>query len=347
MSSIPSYPPTQDERLAQERANSNMFTVKQANDVLKEAMLRPDPDNLYKGLWYEGEVCCLFADSNLGKSILAVQMANDIAEKRQVLYFDCELSDKQFQLRYTDEATGRPFSFSENLYRAEVNPFMSAPGAFKKDPLDHIEELASRFGNPVLIIDNLSYLCNDSDKGDEAGLLMMKLMNLKKKYGWSVMVIAHTPKRNLSRPITQNDLAGSKKLYNFFDSVFAIGKAATAENLRYVKQLKTRSGEVRFGSSSVIVCELVKREGFLYFEFMGFERESKFLRVDPSHEADLQSVKDLRSVGKSIRDIADKLDMSKSTIQRLCTELDARKDEILHSGNALSASEEVSLFDFF
>ncbi len=51
-------------------------------------------------LWHEGEVCCLFADSNLGKSIFAVQMADEIARDQNVLYVDCELSDKQFQLRY-------------------------------------------------------------------------------------------------------------------------------------------------------------------------------------------------------------------------------------------------------
>ena len=38
-------------------------------------------------------------------------------------------------------------------------------------------------------------------------------MNLKKQYGWSLLIIAHIPRRSLTSPITQNDLAGSKKLY--------------------------------------------------------------------------------------------------------------------------------------
>ena len=50
-----------------------MFTVKTANRAIKEAALRPNPDALWLSLWYEGEVCCLFSDSNLGKSIYAVQ----------------------------------------------------------------------------------------------------------------------------------------------------------------------------------------------------------------------------------------------------------------------------------
>lgn len=55
---------------------------------------------------------------------------------------------------------------------------------------------------------------------------MIHLNNLKKRYGLSILVLAHTPKRSMECPITSNDLAGSKRLYNFFDSVFAIGKSA-------------------------------------------------------------------------------------------------------------------------
>lgn len=76
--------------------NIGMFTVKTANRTLTDASKRPNPDPLYHELWYEGEVCCLFSDSNLGKSIYAVQMAEEIAITQNVLLVDCELSDKQF-----------------------------------------------------------------------------------------------------------------------------------------------------------------------------------------------------------------------------------------------------------
>ena len=83
-----------------------MFTVKTANETVHDAALRPVPRNLFMTLWYEGEVTCLFADSNVGKSIFAVQIADQIATTEPVLYVDCELSEKQFQLRYTDKESG-------------------------------------------------------------------------------------------------------------------------------------------------------------------------------------------------------------------------------------------------
>lgn len=55
-----------------------MFTVKTANRTIQEAALRPNPNTLWMTLWYEGEVCCLFSDSNLGKSIYATQIAASI-----------------------------------------------------------------------------------------------------------------------------------------------------------------------------------------------------------------------------------------------------------------------------
>ena len=69
---------------AENTTKSGMFLVKTANQTVDDARKRPDPVSLWHGLWYEGEVCCLFADSNLGKSILAVQMADEIARTRRV-----------------------------------------------------------------------------------------------------------------------------------------------------------------------------------------------------------------------------------------------------------------------
>lgn len=64
---------------------------------------------------------------------------------------------------------------------------------------------------------------------------MMKVLDLKKRHNMSILIIAHTPKRNKANPITQNDLAVSKKLYNFFDSVIAIGQSDKDQSIKYVK----------------------------------------------------------------------------------------------------------------
>ena len=303
--------------------NIGMFTVKTANRTLSDASKRPNPDPLYHELWYEGEVCCLFSDSNLGKSIYAVQMAEDIALNQNVLLVDCELSDKQFQMRYTDPVTKQLHPFPEGLYRAEINPMSIDVKDYEEKILEHIVEAMHKFRCKVAIIDNLTYLCNSSDKGVDAGIFMMKLMNLKKQYGWSLLIIAHTPKRSLTSPITQNDLAGSKKLYNFFDSVFAIGKSAKDNRLRYVKQLKVRAGEFRYDSDNVMVYEIDNSDGYVHFVFKEFASEYDHLRQLSEQDTNTQdqNVKELLDKGKSYREIARLLGISKSLVGKIAARI--------------------------
>lgn len=294
-----------------------MFTVKTANRTIKEAALRPNPDALWISLWYEGEVCCLFSDSNLGKSIYAVQIATSIAEKQRVLYFDFELSDKQFQLRYIDE-NGNLNQFPDNLYRVEINRESLDTTNFEEAVIENIEQTALQTGAKVLIIDNLTYLCIASEKGDAAGMLMFRLMALKKKYGLSILVLAHTPKRCLSNPITQNDLAGSKKLYNFFDSVFAIGKSAKDNSVRYIKQLKVRYGNYTYDADNVIVSAIEKTGSFLQFVNIGYATEKEHLKEpsDKDNTEEIAAIKQMVSDGKSYRSIASELGISLGKVQR-------------------------------
>lgn len=301
---------------------SGMLKIKSANEWAREAALRPDPKPLWLSLWYEGEVCCLFADSNLGKSIYAVEIASEIAKTQRVIYFDFELSDKQFQLRYSDEQ-GKLFCFSDNLLRSEIDPDLIEEGKFEDEVIADIEGASIQYDCKVLIVDNITYLNSVTEKADAASMLMMRLMQLKKKHGLSILVLAYTPKRPLTSPITQNDLAGSKKLFNFFDSVFAIGRSAKDENLRYIKQVKVRAGAFEYGAENVIVSEIVKEGSWLHFRNIGYATEREHLKEQTDRDISSfdERVKELREDGKSIREIADMLAVSKSKIGNIIKKL--------------------------
>ncbi len=309
------------ESMPQDNVNVGIYICKPVNDVMKEAAEKPVPRQLFPHLWYEGEICCLFADSNLGKSILAVQIANDIADKGDiVLYFDFELTDKQFQLRYTT-ADGQMYKFSPNLYRVEVNvDEIDCENNFEEELMSGLEEAIVRYNCRVAIIDNLSWMCNASEKGDAAGILMSRFIILKKKYNLSLLVISHTPKRDTSKPITRNDLAGSSKLFNFFDSVFAIGRSAKDENLRYIKQIKCRHEEIFFGSDNVIVGYIDSEEvGIPSFKTIGWAPERDHLRepTEPDRDGIKSTVLELSRQGKSCREIATQTGISRSTVSRI------------------------------
>jgi RecA-family ATPase len=314
----------------------NLFKIQTANLWIDEAKLRPAPKMLFGEFWYEGEVCILFADTNVGKSILAVQIADNIAngeaygllcsetKAQKVIYFDFELSDKQFEGRYSEKANGyftNHYSFSENFYRAEINPDNFLPDAFEtfEDYLTFsIQHAVATTGAKVLVIDNLTYLRNETERAKDALPLMKELKALKRKFDLSLLVLAHTPKRDMTKPITRNDLQGSKMLINFCDSSFAIGESSKDKSLRYLKQIKVRNSEFKYDSENVALCEISKLTNFLHFDFSDFGQEKEHLKDYSTNDRDEQiaQAKVFAADGKSQTEIARILGVSKMTISR-------------------------------
>jgi len=279
--------------------NKGLFLVRTAGSWMERAKARPTPQMLFSKFWYEGELCIMFADTNLGKSILAVQIGNSISrgeqinefkletKKQPILYFDFELSEKQFENRYSNNFTDHYFINGENdnFIRAEINPDKFSYKEHKFESFEaflyfSLEKAIADTQAKVLIIDNITYLKDETEKAKSALPLMKYMQALKKKYGLSILVLAHTPKRNLSKPITRNDLQGSKMLINFADSAFAIGESSVDNNMRYLKQIKARNTEIIYHSENVCVCEIVKPRNFLQFEFLNFATEQEHLKKE-------------------------------------------------------------------
>lgn len=311
--------------------NDSLFTVKPANDWIDDAKKRPTPELLFSTLWYEGELCILFADTNLGKSILAVQIGDSISKgeavkgflltalQQPVLYFDFELSDKQFEIRYSKELQEH-YTFHSNFLRVEINQDAEVPETESFDSFlnTSLEKAIINTGAKVLIIDNLTYLKNENEKAKDALLLMKHLKKLKSKYGLSILALAHTPKRDFTKPLTKNDLQGSKMLINFCDSCFAIGESFKDKHIRYIKQIKQRNKEETYGADNVIICEINKPHNFLQFEFVSYGNEFEHLKVytEKDRSATIEAVKDLKSKGKSQREISRELGIGLGTVNK-------------------------------
>ena len=333
-------PPVPQMQLPTEIANGTsgdnevgLFIMKKASEWIDEAKNTPIPKMLFGQLWYEGELCILFADTNLGKSILAVQIADAIsrgvdaisgfkleATKQPVLYFDFELSMKQFEARYSNDFKDH-FSFDNNFRRIEINPDSDAPSGMTFDEYLNlsVEQCITTSGAKVVIIDNITYLRSGTEKAGDALPLMKYLIKLKKQYDLSILILAHTPKRNLSNPITRNDLQGSKMLINFCDSCFAIGESFTDKSFRYIKQIKQRNCAQVLDADNVAECEISKPTNFVRFEFRKFSTESAHLQqaTENDKEERKQMALALSKQGKTQREIATQLGISVGSVNRL------------------------------
>ncbi len=299
-----------------------VITIKSVNKMIEEAKKMPDPIPLYKSLWYENEICFLFADSGNGKTILAVQIAEEITRNdsdKRVIYFDFELSEKQFQKRYTNDNC--TYRFSPNFYRADFSKD-NYQELTDEQLVKNIEDAVKEASSDVVIIDNITILCQNLEKGRDAGSLMKSLKIMAQQNGWSLLIVAHTPKRDEYSVLTSNSMAGSKNLVNFADSVFTIGKCRKDDNLRYIKQVKTRAGEMEYGSENVLVCTLEKEDNaFLYFKIIGNSSETELLKCTDEERGKLKAkVRELANQGYSYRNIAQQLGISKSYVNKILKE---------------------------
>lgn len=308
-----------------------LFVVKPANKWIEQAKERPIPQMLFGEFWFEGELCILFADTNLGKSILAVQIGNSISkgekiagfkmetQKQSVLYFDFELSDKQFENRYSLNYENH-YDFDENLIRVEIDTEMEVPETqtFEEYLIESLEKCIIETKAKVVIVDNITYLKSETEKARDAKPLMQLLNGLKKKYQLSMLVLAHTPKRDNTRPITENDIQGSKMLANFMDSSFAIGLSHSDKNVRYIKQIKQRNVEKIYDSKNVVICQVNKQQNFLQFEFVGFGSEREHLKDLSEKENNdiVDKVKDLSTQGRTQRQISSELGISLGSVNK-------------------------------
>ena len=318
---------------------NNLFNLKPANAWMEDAGKKPQQKALFGDFWLEGELSILFSDSGRGKSTLAMQIAESLARGKavapfetvppaqKVLYFDFELSEKQFEARYSalkKDGTRHRHRFSDKLLRAQTAPHGELPPGYKNlaEFVQHsFTELLRQTDARVVIVDNITFLKGANENASAAAQLMKALKYFKQCYGLSILVLAHTPKLPYTSPLSLNDMQGSKMLSNFADNVFALGTSNQAKDLRYLKHLKPRATELRYDTSNVIIYRIKKSRTFLHFEFVGNAKERDHLvwrweYADGERAKSIIVAKKLYAAGNSQRRVAMIMGVGTTTVNR-------------------------------
>lgn len=301
---------------------TNLPLPRTSQQRLKDATMQAPIEKLLGEIWLSGELHILFADTGVGKSIFAVTIGDALSKGKNVLflenqckplnvmYYDCELSDRQFLKRYSNES-GDCYPFSNFFYIDNIDFIelhKSSNGVnIERALLNKIRYDIQRLGINILIIDNLTYLKTQTTQSTDIALELMRELNqLKKEFNLSILVLAHTPKLDTSTPLSLNSLAGSKHISNFADSVSAIGRSVKGSNIRYIKQIKpSRSAEMVFDSENVITCELVKNDSILTFNFLGFDYERNHLKQYSTDNERNQMMKEAYNLAKQRKSYAE------------------------------------------
>jgi DNA-binding transcriptional regulator YiaG len=301
----------------------NILKSNNMNQWLKIASETPLPKKLCGDLFVEGETVFLFADANVGKSLFAYQIAESIAsgkpisdalpvetEPQKVLLFDFEMSIKHLEKRYSG------YTFSSNFIRYQLDRDAFITDDLEKVIYKEIESVIISTRAKVGIIDNITYIKSHAEKTDEAAKFMREINQLRAKLNLSVLVLTHTPKRDMKQPISENDMIGSKNLTNAADASFTIGRSSKGQNIRYIKQTKCRLGEHVYHAGNVLDCEIIQRDDhFTGFQLNGYSPEFSHLkRVTETDKRDSE-IYELKQQGLTYKQIAEQLNIHENTVK--------------------------------
>lgn len=300
------------------------FRVQSMNDVIAEARLLPKLKTFYRDLWYEGSLGCLFGQSFLGKSILAMQIGEEIAEdnpSEQVVYIDCELNPRQILSRYDNGDNAHQFPGNFGFHSFDRTG-LDYSGNYTQSVFENFKQLLAEHSQcRIFIIDNLTaFLPNAADGANAAGF-MNQIKGIVTESKLSVLFVAHTPKIRYHREISPTDLAGGHQLFALFDDVFAIGKSTKGQDIRYVKQLKCRGpqGAIYQQEDQVLTYQVTRgdADNYLHFEDVGFSTEADHLPKMQDSETIIQDIKEMKESGMPLRRIGELVGFKKDKVARL------------------------------
>ncbi len=318
-----------------------VFEMRSAREWIDGAKRKPIPMKLLGDLWSENEIAVMFGDSGKGKSVFALQIAESIAAGRhitpfarramiqKVLFIDVSGTDKQFEMKYSkDHSGGRArflhghYSFTRNLIRVEYDGG-AVPIPKGETTADvfcrHLRQMVAESGARVVVIDSLTSLGRSFYGMREMIEIITGLRRLRKELGLSILLLVQTPKTNNLTPLRLAP-AMSRALSSRVDSIFGIGESRVDTEHRYVKQLRAGSGRVMLDSSHLPVFEIKKHnDNFLQFIFWEYAPEAELLEDIRQHKewGMIEKIKEWTDAGKSIRQIASILNLSKTTVHNL------------------------------
>lgn len=274
---------------SEEKTRKTVFKTKSANVLIEDARKEPPPKKLVGDLIYEEEQTILFAPTNLGKSILATQMAISVANgvnldlgnglilknevgKVTTLFFDFELSDRQFLNRIGNKV------LPDNLFISKIERGKVLNGT-PKQIFELLKKEAETVKAKFIIVDNISKIGNKLEDTDNAIEFMSALWDLARHENYTILVIAHTPKINRKESLTSDSIAGSSKLAALSDSIIGMNEFVShKESQVYIKQIKTRNDSIKYGKGKVICTNITKdSDGFVKHEIFALSSEYEAL----------------------------------------------------------------------
>jgi AAA domain/DnaB-like helicase N terminal domain len=314
--------------LLKEEIDGGAFETLGMAKTMMAAGLEEDQLRIAGDFLKTGDLAIWFAAQKTGKSIAGVQLADKISKgealfkggilpneagQLKVVYFDFELSLKNYKKRYTD-AANKLHDFNDAFYiRKSIKKDFCSYDKLPEYIMGEMQRAIVKENPDVIVVDNITFLTSGgTDDGEKSKAIMTNIKHLKDKYNKTVLVLAHAKKYvDSTRPLTIEDMFGSSMIGNFCTTIVGLRRSASSPNVIYWKHCIDRDIEVEFDEKKVILTYIEKKGTFLGFHILNPDNptahENEHLRSfkDADNEKDsIEEMIRLKKDGKSLRDIS-------------------------------------------
>lgn len=299
-----------------EEATGEIAPLRRAYDRIISGMEAGRPQMVFDEFWREGELALMFGESGVGKSLLAMRLADTLAAGGDIPWFrmecpagktlhvDLSMSDRQFASRHSYSGEGG----EERALQVSTRLYCDRP-VDEQELIEWLERQIEAEKLRYVIIDDLSMLMRSCDGTRDTVAVMRGLRRICGRFGVSILVVMQSEGPKANARLSERDLGRQRSLCRMADSVFGIGHNAKRGGSVYLAHTRSHSSKPQWTVHNAIQAKIIEHRGSLFIEFE--------MNVSEEERALINALKDLRRLGLSFREVAVKLRISKSRAHRL------------------------------
>ena len=268
------------------------------------------PIPIVDSLLYEKDILGIAGGTNVGKSVLSLQLSTCMAmgvpfmnfkipNPKRVMHVQFELKDEGFagMIRKVSGSILKKYPVEAELFETNLTFLSDGQLNVFTDKYESIEANLMHKEVDVLVIDNLYSSTGDVSKNEKVMEVLRKLMNLKHRYNISIVMVSHHKKMDMPAPIDVSQILGGSAYTNSLDFIAQIASAKRGDGVKVMKITKVRAHS-KFHNVPLAIKMINDEDEKLYFEYLRpLPKNEMFWYTDPKESNEEKVLKAIASSG--------------------------------------------------
>ena len=251
------------------------------------------PEPIIDDLFFKKDIMGIAGGSNVGKSVISLQLSTCLAlgvpflnfrvpKARKVMHVQFELKDESFSNLLQRTAMPILEKYPIEAPRFEKNCSILSSGQMDvfTDKWEQIDKNLMHHPCDVLVVDNLYTSTHKNvSRNSEIQELLRTIVNLKNTHNVAIIIVSHHKKIGEMQPLDMSQMLGGSAYTNHLDAVVQMASSNRMQGLKVMKITKVRSQNDLHGVP--VGIKLINDE-VLYFEYLKpLPKNEMFWYTDP------------------------------------------------------------------